>query len=46
VDAWSDVTTSAPGLAQLTAVVMAAFIEVPVSLLCAALALHLVPRRK
>jgi hypothetical protein len=45
VDAWFDVTTSAPGLAQLTAIVMAAFIEVPVSVLCAALALRLVPRR-
>ena len=40
-DAWFDVTTSAPGLAQLTAIVMAAFIEVPVSVLCAALALRL-----
>ena len=42
-DAWFDVATSAPGPAQLTAVLMAAFIEVPVSLLCAALALRLVP---
>ena len=41
-DAWFDVTTSAPGLAQLTAVAMAAFIEVPVSVLCAVLALRLV----
>ena len=44
-DAWFDVTTSAPGIAQLTAIAMAAFIEVPVSVLCAALALHLSPRR-
>ena len=41
VDAWFDVTTSAPGLTQLTAIGMAAFIEVPVSVLCAVLALHL-----
>ena len=40
VDAWFDVTTSAPGLAQLVAVAMAAFIEVPVAVLCAALALR------
>ena len=46
VDAWFDVTTSAPGLAQLTAIVMAAFIELPVSLLCAGLALHLASRRR
>ena len=46
VDAWFDVTTSAPGPAQLTAILMAAFIEVPVSALCAALALKLVPRRR
>ena len=45
VNAWFDVTTSTPGLAQLTAIVMAAFIEVPVSLLCSALALHLIRRR-
>jgi hypothetical protein len=44
VDAWFDVTTSAPGLAQLTAIAMAALIEVPVSVLCAALALRLSPR--
>jgi hypothetical protein len=45
VDAWFDVTTSAPGLAQLTAIAMAAFIEMPVSVLSTALALHLLPRR-
>ena len=44
VDAWFDVTTSAPGLAQLAAIAMAVFIELPVSALCAALALRLVPR--
>jgi hypothetical protein len=46
VDAWFDVTTSAPGLAQLVAIAMAALVEVPVSVLCAALALHLSARRK
>ena len=46
VDAWFDVTTSQPGLAQLTAILMAAFIEVPVSVLCAALALHLPSRQR
>jgi len=45
VDAWFDVTTSAAGLAQLTAIAMAALIEVPVSVLCAVLALRLSPRR-
>jgi hypothetical protein len=44
IDAWFDVTTSLPGLPQLTAIGMAAFIEVPVSVLCAALALRLVRR--
>ena len=42
VDAWFDVTTSAPGPAQFAAFAMAAFIEVPVSVLCAALALRVV----
>ena len=46
VDAWFDVTTSAPGLAQLTAIAMAVLIEVPVSVLCAVLALRLSSRRK
>jgi hypothetical protein len=46
VDAWFDVTTSMPGLAQLIAMGTAAFIEVPVSVLCAALALRLVPPRR
>jgi hypothetical protein len=42
IDAWFDVTTSLPGLPQLIAIGMAVFIEVPVSVLCAALALRLV----
>ena len=46
VDAWFDVTTSQPGLAQLTAILMAAFIELPVSVLCAALALYLPSRQR
>ena len=45
-DAWFDVTTSAPGVAQLAAIAMAALIEVPVSVLCAALALHLSSRMR
>jgi hypothetical protein len=45
VDSWFGVTTAAPGPAQLTAIAMAVFIEVPVSALCAVLALHLAPRR-
>jgi hypothetical protein len=43
-DAWFDVTTSAPGVAQLTAIAMATFIEMPVSVLSAVLALHLLRR--
>jgi hypothetical protein len=39
-DAWFDVTTAAPGAGELTAVVMAAFVEVPAVLLCAALAIR------
>jgi hypothetical protein len=39
-DAWFDVTTSAPGAGQLTAIVMAAAVEGPVIVTCAALALR------
>jgi hypothetical protein len=39
-DAWFDVTTAAPGAGELTAVLMAAFVEVPAVLLCAALAIR------
>jgi hypothetical protein len=39
-DAWFDVTTAAPGAGELTAVLMAAFAEVPAVLLCAALAIR------
>ena len=38
-DAWFDVTTAAPGGAQATAIAMAVFPELPVSALCALLAL-------
>jgi len=44
VDAWFDVTTSAPGPAEFTAVAMAACIEVPVSALCVTLAVRWFPR--
>lgn len=44
IDAWFDVTTAAPGASEITALAMAACIEVPVSLLCAALALRAFPR--
>jgi hypothetical protein len=44
IDAWFDVTTAAPGVAEITALAMAACIEVPVSLLCAALAVRAFPR--
>jgi hypothetical protein len=39
-DAWFDVTTSAPGAGKLTALVMAAAIEVPAIVTCTALALR------
>jgi hypothetical protein len=38
VDAWFDVTTSAPGPDRLLAIAMAAVIELPVSAVCATLA--------
>ena len=44
VDAWFDVTTSARGTPLLVAVTMAVFIELPVSLLCATLAVRTLPR--
>jgi hypothetical protein len=43
-DAWFDVTTAAPGLALAEALAMAACVEIPVSLLCAAVALRRFPR--
>lgn len=43
IDAWFDVTTATPGVAEITALAMAACIEVPVSLLCAALAVRSFP---
>jgi hypothetical protein len=40
VDAWFDLTTSSPGSEQLTALAMAAGLEIPVAVACAALALR------
>ncbi|MGH6654706.1 MAG: hypothetical protein ACRDVE_05825 [Actinocrinis sp.] len=45
VDAWFDVLTSAPGGDRLVAVLMAACAEVPLAVLCAALAIRLFPRQ-
>jgi len=38
-DAWLDLTTATPGSAQLTAVVMALFAELPMAAICTALAI-------
>jgi hypothetical protein len=46
VDAWFDVTTSAPGTDHLTALLLAVFVEVPIASLCAALAVRTFPRRE
>jgi hypothetical protein len=43
-DAWFDVTTAAPGAALTIAIAMAACIEIPVSLLCAHMAVRRFPR--
>lgn len=40
IDAWFDVTTSAPGAELAVALAMAVFVEIPLSLLCGALALR------
>lgn len=44
-DAWFDVTTAAPGSDRETAAAMAACPEIPLSILCAVLALRALPRR-
>lgn len=44
VDAWFDVTTSAPGADHLMALLLAVFLELPIASLCAALALRTVSR--
>ena len=44
-DAWSDITTSAPGPGRVLAMTMAACLELPVTAVCAALAARL-PRRQ
>jgi len=43
VDAWFDITTSAPGHAATVAIAMAAFPELPIAGLCAALAIRHAP---
>jgi hypothetical protein len=45
VDAWFDVTTSAPGPELTTAVSMALGAELPMAALCTALAVRALPRR-
>lgn len=40
-DAWFDVTTAAPGAALVMAIAMAACVELPVSVICAAVAVRL-----
>lgn len=45
VDAWFDITTSAPGPARVIAIAMAVGLELPVSAVCAALAARGYPRR-
>jgi hypothetical protein len=45
VDAWFDVTTSAPGSSRLLAIAMAVVIELPVSAVCATLAARGLTRR-
>jgi hypothetical protein len=46
VDAWFDVTTSAPGRSLAVAVTMAVLIEVPVAVLCTTLAIRIFPRAR
>ncbi|GAB3958556.1 hypothetical protein GCM10029978_003720 [Actinoallomurus acanthiterrae] len=43
-DAWFDVSTAAPGADQITAVAMAACLEIPLAVLCTVLALRTLPR--
>jgi hypothetical protein len=43
VDAWFDITTSAPGPAATVAIAMAVFLELPVAGLCAVLAIRHAP---
>lgn len=44
VDAWVDVTTSAPGHAKALAITMAALVEVPAAICCLVLAIRSFPR--
>lgn len=45
-DAWFDVTTAVPGAGRETAAAMAVCPEIPMSILCAVLALRALPRRE
>ncbi len=45
IDAWFDVTTSAPGSAATAAIAMAAFLELPMAGMCAILAVRNAPGR-
>jgi hypothetical protein len=44
VDAWFDVTTAATGPDLATAILMAAFLELPIATLCAVLSIRTFPR--
>lgn len=44
IDAWFDVTTSAPGTDHRMALLLAVFLEMPIAFLCAALAVRTFPR--
>jgi hypothetical protein len=46
IDAWFDVTTALPGTGQLMSVALAVCIEIPVSMLCLALAVRTLPRHR
>ncbi|WP_157430189.1 hypothetical protein [Actinomadura oligospora] len=45
VDAWFDVVTATPGGDRATAVAMAVFLELPLAITCAVLAVRTFPRR-
>jgi hypothetical protein len=45
VDAWFDVTTSAPGASRMLAIAMAATLELPTAAVCGALAARGYPRQ-
>ncbi|MEV5754345.1 hypothetical protein AB0L00_41575 [Actinoallomurus sp. NPDC052308] len=45
-DAWFDVSTAAPGADQLTAVAMAALLEIPLAVFSVVLAFRMLPRHR